>query len=78
MGRFKRDYSLYLRPTKTGRGVYYCRFRGTDDRYLTAVSTGCTDRRRAEAWANKQLRDDAVVIRRSLTFATFAEDLVDH
>ena len=73
MGRFKRDYALYRRATKGGRAIYYCRFRGEDEKSLTAVSTGCTDRRKAEAWANRQLREGIVVTKRSLTFGTFAD-----
>jgi hypothetical protein len=77
MGTFKKEYALYRRPTKRGPAIYYCRFCGEDDRYLTAVAIAYTDRRKAEAWANRQLRIGAVVTRRSLTFESFAEACVD-
>ena len=74
MGKTKRQYALYRRPTKNGRAIYYCRFRdGDDGLYLTAVSTGLAKRRDAEAWAIKQLKDHNVATRLSLTFAGFAE-----
>ena len=41
MERSQRPFSVYRRRTKKkGSFVYYCRFRGEDGQYVSALSTG--------------------------------------
>ena len=51
-----RDFSLYKRPRKCGRPVYYARFHNDDDSWTAGCSTGQTVRSLAEGWATEEVR----------------------
>ena len=74
-----RDFSLFLRPRRRGRPVYYARFRQDDDSWASGVSTGQTVRALAEGWATtevKQRREQAeqqqLQRKANVTFGAFA------
>ena len=51
-----RDFSLYKRPRKGGRPVYYARLHNDDGSWTTGCSTGQTVRSLAEGWAAAEVR----------------------
>ena len=51
-----RDFSLYLRPRRNGRPVYYARFRNDDGSWTSGNSTGQTVRTLAEGWATAEAK----------------------
>ena len=51
-----RDFSLYKRPRKGGRPVYYARFRNDDGSWTAGCSTGQTVRSLAEGWATAEVK----------------------
>ena len=51
-----RDFSLYLRPRRNGRPVYYARFRNDDGSWTSGISTGQTVRTLAEGWATAEVK----------------------
>jgi len=51
-----RDFSLYKRPRKGGRPVYYARFHNDDGSWTAGCSTGQTVRSLAEGWATAEVR----------------------
>ncbi len=51
-----RDFSLYKRPRKCGRPVYYARFHNDDGSWTAGCSTGQTVRSLAEGWATAEVR----------------------
>lgn len=76
MERSQRPFSVYRRRTKKkGSFVYYCRFRGEDGQYVSALSTGQTSRAAAENWADAKLKDGKIITpgKRKVLFGTFAE-----
>ena len=54
-----RDFSLYLRPRRNGRPVYYARFRNDDGSWTSGNSTGQTVRTLAEGWATAEAKHRA-------------------
>src|SRR5271157_1330446 len=77
MERSQRPFSVYRRRTKKkGSFVYYCRFRGEDGQYLSALSTGQTSRAAAENWADAKLREGKIITpgKRGILFGKFVED----
>ncbi len=51
-----RDFSLFLRPRRRDRPVYYARFRQDDGSWTSGVSTGQTVRALAEGWATSEVK----------------------
>lgn len=51
-----RDFSLYLRPRRKGRPVYYARFHNDDGSWTAGCSTAQTVRSLAEGWATAEVR----------------------
>jgi integrase len=51
-----RDFSLYLRPRRKGRPVYYARFHEDDGSWTSGLSTGQTVRAIAEGWATQEVK----------------------
>ena len=51
-----RDFSLYKRPRKCGRPVYYARFHNDDGSWTAGCSAGQTVRSLAEGWATAEVR----------------------
>jgi hypothetical protein len=77
MKRPKRPYSVQKRPTvKKSRKIYYVKFRDPETGlYMSAVSSGKTNRSDACNWADDQLRTGAFnQVRIEITFAEYAKD----
>ncbi len=77
MERSQRPFSVYRRRTKKkGSFVFYCRFRGEDGQYISALSTGQTSRAAAENWADAKLKDGKIITpgKRGILFGAFVED----
>ncbi len=49
-------FSLYERPRKSGKPVFYVQFKKPDGSYTSALSTGCISRKKAEEWAEEYLK----------------------
>ena len=60
MGKTGRPFTLYTRPRKRGKPVYYVRYRNPGG-WTVAESTGHTSEGAAESYALEQLRTGAVV-----------------
>ena len=55
-------FTLQKRPTtKTNRYIYYCQFRDSHGKRMTAVSTGKTTKAEAYKWAQERYESEAVV-----------------
>lgn len=74
-----RDFSLYKRPRKGGRPVYYARFHNDDGSWTAGCSTGQTVRSLAEGWATAEVRRRQAEVQEGeqappadTAFATFA------
>lgn len=68
-------FSLYPRNKKSGKPVYYAQFKKPDGTYTTGKSTGCTSRRAAELWAEKELLKNGIPCPgRNITFGEFSQD----
>jgi uncharacterized protein YgiB involved in biofilm formation len=75
MERSQRPFSVYRRRTKKkGSFVYYCRFRGEDGQYVSALSTGQTSRAAAENWADTKLKDGKISIPVLVTKSTIVNE----
>ena len=56
----KRQYSIYARPRKTGRPIFYVRFRRADGGWGPGHSTGATSENGARAWAEARIAEGTV------------------
>lgn len=78
MERPRRPYSLNKRPTtEKNRFIYYVRFRNPETGvYLSAVSSGMTNKPAASNWADDQIRRGKIILpgKRNVTFDDFARD----
>jgi integrase len=70
----KKPYSLWKRRLKTGRYIWYVRFRLDEGCFGTAKSSGQSTKTAAEAWAINYLRQGQVVTRENISFAAYASD----
>lgn len=61
MGKAGRPVTLYARPRKRGKPVYYVRCKKPGGGWTVAQSTGQTSEGAAESYALEQLRTGAVV-----------------
>ncbi len=73
----KKPYYLYTRTRKNGQKVFYVKFRGPDDEYLTGKCTGETDKSLAEGWAIQQIAEGKVRVRAELRFEVYAKNFFD-
>ncbi len=82
MERPKRPYSLNKRPTtKKNKFIYYVRFRHPETgEYISAVSSGETNKASAANWADDQLKKGLVLLpgKKNITFARYAEQFWDY
>lgn len=79
MERPRRSFSLNKRPTKKkSRFIYYVRFRDENGNYLSAVSSGKTNRAAAEQWAYAMLESGILPQKRQMHFAQYAADFWDY
>ena len=81
MERSKRPFSVYRRRTKKkGSFVFYCRFRGEDGKYSSALSTGQSSRAAAANWADAKLKAGSVLIpgKRGVLFSAFTNNFWKH
>ncbi len=60
MGKSGRPFTLYTRPRKRGKPVYYVRYKKPGGSWTVAQSTGKTSEGAAETYALEQLRTGAV------------------
>jgi len=60
MGKTGRPFTLYSRPRKRGKPVYYVRYRKSEGGWTIAQCTGQTSEGAAETYALEQLRTGAV------------------
>jgi len=65
-------FTLHKRHSKRLGAVFYAQFRAEDGRRLSALSTGCTTKAAAQAWAAAYLRRGGS--RQNMTFGTFAAE----
>ena len=76
MERPKRPYSVQKRPTtKKSRHIYYVKFRNPETgEYLSAVSSGLTNKSAAENWADEQIKRGKIILpgKRHVNFEDFA------
>ncbi|MCX7030679.1 MAG: hypothetical protein NTU62_11250 [Spirochaetes bacterium] len=79
MGKAGRPFTLYTRPRKRGKPVYYVRYKMPDGDWTIAQSTGQTSEGAAETYALEQLRTGAVDLTADEvpTFAQWAEGFWD-
>jgi integrase len=72
------NFNLYARKKKSGKSVYYVRFKKSDGLYTTALSTGCTSKLAAREWAENHLIDIGIpVTGRNVTFKEFSKNFFD-
>jgi integrase len=62
MGKAGRPFTLYTRPRKRGKSVYYVRYRKPEGGWTIAQCTGQTSEGAAETYALEQLRTGAVAL----------------
>lgn len=66
-------FTLYTRPRKDGKAVYYARFRLPGGARSPGKNTGQTSEAAARRWAMEYLRAGHVVTRESITLESFAD-----
>jgi integrase len=73
MERRKAPYSLQKRPTiRKNRSVFYAQFRNETGAYVSAVSTGCSNRDDAVRWCEQRLKNSQLK-QTGVTFQDYAE-----
>jgi hypothetical protein len=70
----KKPYSLWKRRLKTGRYIWYVRFRLDEGCFGTAKSSGQSTKTAAEAWAIEYLRQGQIVTCENICFEVFTKD----
>ena len=60
MGKTGRPFTLYSRPRKRGKPIYYVRYKKPDGGWTTAESTGFRSEGAAESYALEQLKTGEV------------------
>lgn len=72
------SYSIYSRPRKKNKPIFYVQFKKPDGAYTTAKSTGQTTRRAAVEWVENYLEKHGKPLPgRDVTFAAYAENFFD-
>ena len=73
MNRPKHPYSIYKRPTKKGRDIYYAKFRDpSTSAYSVFLSTGCRRRDDAVIWCERHLSEQSQK-RENILFEKYVE-----
>ena len=66
-------FSLLLRKYSSGNKVYCVRFKNEDGTYMTARSTGLTNKDAAIKWAFEQINKGKIVTKRNIKFVDYTE-----
>lgn len=72
--RYTEPYTIFKRTLKSGKSVYYYRYRLPDNSLSSGFSTGCTDFSKAKRFCQKLYNQGAFNVFPSMTFEVYSKD----
>lgn len=75
--RYTEPYTIFKRTLKSGKSVYYYRYRMPDNTLSSGLSTGCTDLASAKRYCQKLYNSGAFAVYQSISFFDYTRHFFD-